>query len=79
MGCYNPNNDTIFIYLRDSPESPVYPYFVLLDTAVHEAVHCMQWRDPLFIRYRGVMHDTQFHDKYNYFSQFVEEVSSRRG
>lgn len=75
MGCYYPNRDMIVVYLRPDPYSEVYPYRTLLSTALHETVHCMQWRDPLYVRYKGVMHDSKFYEKYNYFSQFIEEVS----
>lgn len=73
-GGYYPYTDTVVVYLRPDKGSPPYSYRTLLETALHEAVHCMQWRDPLFKRVKGVMHNPDFYKKLNYFLSFVDEV-----
>lgn len=55
------SNKVVLYYYRDSSKSKPYLYKELLLTAVHEAVHAIQWNDPLFIRCKGVMHDADFY------------------
>lgn len=65
-GTYNPNNNTITIWVyKDKESKTLYPYSELLETAIHECVHCIQWSDPEFKRVKGVMHNSEFWGKYN--------------
>lgn len=65
-GNYNPNNETVTLYrYEDNEGKHPYRYEHLLDILIHEAVHHIQWSDPNFVRYKGVMHDSDFYKLYN--------------
>lgn len=64
-GSYNPNNRTVILYVyRDSKCTKLFPYKNLLFTAIHECIHHIQWSDEDFIRLRGVMHNAEFYELY---------------
>lgn len=68
-GCYYPNRSLIVLYPYLSPSlSFIRPYNDLFLTALHELVHHLQYSDPDFTRYKGVMHNTEFWDLYNHYS-----------
>ena len=64
-GRYNPNTNTVIVYPYKTVGGELYSYKDILKTAIHECVHCIQWQDPNFVRYKGVMHDAQFKSLYN--------------
>lgn len=67
-GRYNPNSNKVTLYVyEDAKCSRLIEYQELLLTLIHEAVHCLQWKDPSFVRRKGVMHDTEFHRLNNYY------------
>lgn len=72
-GRYFPSYDDttkprIYIYPFINENSvECYPYNQILSTAIHEIVHHIQYTNSNFIRYKGVMHDTQFWQLYNHY------------
>lgn len=58
-------NKVVLYYYKDVNKSIPYSYEDLLLTMVHEAVHAIQWNDPMFIRCKGIMHDAEFHALYS--------------
>lgn len=74
FGRYDPNTNTIILYVLESPEGDMYPYLNVLLTTVHEAVHCKQWSDPKFKRIRGVMHDVEFKTLYNVYADRAKSL-----
>lgn len=69
FGRYDPSSKDIILYVyMDSSCKRQYPYEQLLGTAIHEAVHCIQWSDNNFVRIKGVMHNPEFHTLYNFYS-----------
>ena len=63
-----PDNTVLLYVYKNKDRDEVFPYLDLLLIAVHEGVHAMQWHDPYFIRVKGVMHDAQFWELYNKYS-----------
>lgn len=64
-GKYNPNTQTVTLYTHQDPQgSKIVPYEDLLMTAIHEAVHHIQWCDDSFVRLKGVMHNPSFYELY---------------
>ena len=49
----------------------VYPYADLLITAIHESCHHLQYRNPDYIRRRGIMHDAEF---YKFLQEYVKKA-----
>lgn len=69
FGRFDPNTKEIVLYVHmDSECKRQYPYSELLDTAIHEAVHSIQWSDENFVRVKGVMHNPEFYKLYNHYS-----------
>lgn len=72
-GKYNPNTNTIVIYVEDE-NGKLFPYKKILRIGIHEVVHCIQWHDPSFIRFKGVMHNSQFYKLLNnYYSKLDKQ------
>ena len=64
-GTYNPNTKTVVIYTREV-DGMLRDYDEILEVALHEAVHHFQWNyEKGFVRKRGIMHNANFHRKYN--------------
>lgn len=67
-GRYHPERREVTLYISPDPKGEFnYPYSQLLDTLIHEAVHCIQWSDPKFKRVKGVMHNYEFKKLENMF------------
>ena len=65
-GRFYPKNNRIFVYPYRNPDRTcMYPYTQLFKTALHEAVHFIQWNDPDYVRIKGVMHNEEFYRIYN--------------
>lgn len=78
-GFYLPQKDTIVIYIyKDAQCTEMYDYKSLLLTLVHEAVHCKQWKDPSFVRLKGVMHDPKWYALYDKYSRRATDLLDRR-
>ena len=65
---YDPNKVKVILYpYKDRMRSMTYPYEIIFKNMVHEVCHHIEWSDPHFIRYKGVMHSPTFQrlfDKY---------------
>lgn len=72
-GRYFPSHDSvekprIFIYpFTNKNNEECYSYSHLLSTAIHEMIHHIQYTNSSFVRYKGVMHNTQFWQLYNHY------------
>lgn len=60
-----PDSKKIILYVYEDPEkTKLYSYSSLLLTAVHEAVHHLQFSRPTFVYCKGIMHNAEFHSLY---------------
>lgn len=58
----------LYVYLyKDRNGIEMYDYEFLLDTAIHEMCHHLQWSNPDFVRCKGVAHDDEFRKLYDYY------------
>lgn len=74
-GNYNPNNDTITVYIFEEKEcSNLIAYEELFKTLLHEYVHSVEWRNSNWKRLKGVMHDPLFYKIYNHLEKVAEKV-----
>lgn len=71
-GRYIPSSREIILYQTTKDGSPI-SYSQVLDTAIHEAVHHIQWSTPDFTRYKGVMHDPEFWQMYATYKEKAEK------
>ena len=51
----------------------MYPYSHILDTAIHEMCHHLQYSDDNYVRVKGVVHNQEFWDLYNYYIAIAME------
>lgn len=79
-GNYYPSLDPevkprIFIYPYSNKKgTALYPYSQILSTTIHEWIHHLQYRDPNFVRIKGVMHNPEFWRLYHqYMKQAYEK------
>ena len=78
-GCYRTKTNRIYLYNYEDKELTVpYSYEHMVNTAIHEAVHALQWHDDSHIRVKGVMHDEQFYLMYNKYSEALKEVYNEK-
>jgi hypothetical protein len=75
FGRYDPNTNTVILYVDKTPEGDMFSYQDLLLTLIHEVIHCKQWSNPEFHRVKGVMHDPEFKRLYNMYSNRVKALS----
>lgn len=74
-GRYNPNNNTVILYVfKDKSCTKSYTIIELLNTLIHEVCHCIQWSNPDYVRYKGVMHNTEFWSMYNKYTRRARRV-----
>ena len=71
-GRYFPKNtkrDTprIFVYPYENTNGEFMPYDKVLETAIHEFIHHLQYSDHNFKRKKGIMHDPSFWKLYNHY------------
>lgn len=72
-GTYNPNTKTVVVYAREV-DGMLRDYNEILEVTLHEAVHHFQWNyEEDFVRKRGIMHNANFHLKYNECISKLEE------
>lgn len=63
---YDPNIPKVILYpYQDKLKTKLFSYGVILKHAVHEVCHHIQWSNPDFIRYKGVMHSPEFYKLFN--------------
>lgn len=58
-GNYYPKEKKIVLYVLDEIGEYI-PYYAILCTALHEAIHHYQYSKPDFVRVHGIMHDSEF-------------------
>lgn len=75
FGRYDPNINTVILYVFVNKKGDLYPYLDILLTAIHEVIHCKQWSDPKFRRIKGVMHDVEFKQMYNEYSDRAKSLN----
>lgn len=74
----------IYIYPYKDKENNLMSYNIILETAIHEFCHHIQYMDKSFVRSKGVMHNTQFWKLYNHYVnrarkyQLIEEVYNEK-
>lgn len=74
-GRYNPNTNKITLYVYEDKEcTKLYSYNKLLDTLIHEFTHYVQYNNPKFTRFKGVMHDKNFVVLFNYYRQRIYHI-----
>ena len=65
----------IYIYpYEDMCNTSFMDYKVILETAVHELCHHIQYTSGSFVRSKGVMHDTHFWKLYNHYMNRAEKL-----
>lgn len=57
----------IHLYPYENINNDLMSYDKILETAIHEFCHHVQYTSGSFIRNKGVMHDTQFWKLYNHY------------
>lgn len=57
----------IYIYPFENTNGDLMDYDVILQTAIHEFCHHVQYTSGSFVRSKGVMHDPQFWKLYNHY------------
>ena len=83
-GLYYPKADKydpfIMLYPYRIPNSNfTYKYEQILDTAIHEMCHHIQWSDPNYVRIKGVVHDAEFWEMYNKYINRAETAGILKG
>ena len=83
-GLYYPKTDKYDAFIRLYPYRIVnsdfmYPYTELLDTAIHEMCHHMQYTDPNFTRVKGVVHNADFWEMYHKYINRAETAGLMKG
>ena len=77
-GYYDHKNNRIVIYAYKDPEHHIlYPVQDLLDTLLHEISHYIQYRRPGFMRFKGVMHDSEFYGILNDLRRRVNSIDRK--
>ena len=71
-GNYFPTEDPelkprVWIYPYRSAEGMYLSYSKICESGIHEMCHHIQYKDPSYKRKRGVMHDTDFWNLYNFY------------
>ena len=66
---YNDKEESpkIYIYPYENTKGDLMSYEVILQTAIHEFCHHIQYTSGSFVRNKGVMHDSQFWKLYNHY------------
>ena len=57
----------IYIYPYENENGDLMNYDSILETAIHEMCHHLQYTSGSFVRSKGVMHDPQFWRLYNHY------------
>ena len=70
----------IYIYPYANTKGDLLDYADILDTAIHEMVHHIQYTSGSFVRNKGVMHNTNFWKLYNHYIARAEryDILKRR-
>lgn len=65
----------IYIYPFENKKGKLMKYDVVLDTAIHEFCHHIQYSSGSYVRKKGVMHDTQFWKLYNHYIERAKKYN----
>ena len=65
----------IYIYPFENKKGKLMKYDAILDTAIHEFCHHIQYSSGSFVRKKGVMHDTQFWKLYNHYIERAKKYN----
>lgn len=57
----------VYIYPYENVNEDLMDYGIILQTAIHELCHHIQYTSGSYVRNRGVMHDTHFWKLYNHY------------
>lgn len=57
----------IYIYPYENTKGDLMSYDYIVETAIHELCHHIQYTSGSFVRNKGVMHNTQFWKLYNHY------------
>lgn len=57
----------IYVYPYENTDEDLMNYDMILETAIHEFCHHVQYTSGSFVRNKGVMHDTQFWKLFNHY------------
>lgn len=57
----------IYIYPYENTEEDLMSYDKIMETAIHEFCHHIQYTSGSFVRSKGVMHDPQFWKLFNHY------------
>lgn len=71
-GSYYPDKKKIVLYVLDEIGEYL-PYYAILCTALHEAIHHYQHSKPDFVRVHGIMHDTEFKELEQRYLPYLDE------
>lgn len=66
---YNENlvRPKIYVYPYENTHGDLMSYSKILDTAIHEFCHHIQYTNDFFVRNKGVMHNPNFWKLYNHY------------
>lgn len=73
-GKYLVNKQKVVIYPYETTDK-LSPYSNILNTAIHEVCHHLQYSDPSFVRLKGVMHNVEFWNMYHTLVQKAEGLN----
>ena len=71
-GLYYQEEKRIVLYVLDELGEYL-PYYAILCTAIHEAIHHYQHSKPDFIRVHGIMHDAEFKELEQRYLSMIQE------
>lgn len=69
----------IYIYPYENTKGDFMDYSKILETAIHEFCHHIQYTSGSFVRNKGVMHDTQFWKLYNHYRERAKKFNLIEG
>ena len=64
----------VFVYPYKDENCGLYSYDTILETAIHELVHHLQYTNPNFKRIKGVMHNEEFWLLYNHYTNTAKTL-----
>lgn len=65
----------IYIYPYENEDGDLMEYDTILETAIHEFCHHVQYTSGSFVRSKGVMHDPQFWRLYNHYIERAKKYN----
>lgn len=65
----------IYIYPYENTKGDLMSYESVLETAIHEFCHHIQYTSGSFVRNKGVMHNPQFWKLYNHYTERAKRLN----